>query len=91
MTKTEKMEKQLSNWTQKMGRGRGVNSNNQRSGKRRSGTCHHCGQEGHWVRECLTRGEGEPTRSQLSEHTGNALSTNAAVGQVTLQPVSGNE
>ena len=91
MTKIEKMEKQLSNWTQRMGRSRGANSNSQRSGNRRSGTCHHCGQEGHWVRECPTRGENEPNRSQPSEQTVNTLSTSAAVGQVTPQPESGNE
>ena len=87
-TKIEKMEKQLSNWTQKMGFSRVANSNNQRAGNCRSGTCNHCRQEGHWVRECPTQGEGEPTRGQPSEHMVNALSTIPVVGQAAPQPGS---
>ena len=47
-----KIEKQLSDYTRQAGKGRGASGGKPaNSGTQRPGTCHHCGAEGHWIRE----------------------------------------
>jgi len=42
------------------------------SSKRRKGKCHHCGKEGHWVRECRTKKREEATAENQSGQTTQA-------------------
>ena len=56
MAKIESIEKKVSNWSKQSDKGRGKTPGNTRSGNRRTGACHHCGQEGHWIRECPSWG-----------------------------------
>ena len=48
MAKIESIKQKVSNWSKQSDKGRSKNPGNTRSGNRRTGTCHHCGQEGHW-------------------------------------------
>ena len=56
MAKIESIEKKVSSWSKQSDKGRGKNPVNTRSGNRQTGACHHCGQEGHWIRECPSWG-----------------------------------
>ena len=67
-----KVEKQLSGWARQTGKGRGANGGKPpNSGTRRLGTCHHCGAEGHWIRECPKRktSAGQQTASDENGST----------------------
>ena len=69
MTKIDELEKKLSNWFQKANNGRGRNPANCRSGNRRHGACHHCGQQGHWIRECPLWGTPDVEQPKSEEKT----------------------
>ena len=51
-----KMEKQLSNWNRKPGKGRGASPETGNSRAWRLGSCYHCRVSGHWARECPQKG-----------------------------------
>ena len=65
-----KMEKQLSNWNRKPGKGRGASPETGNSRVRRQGNFYHCGVSGHWARECLQKGttlsQPSPVESEQS-------------------------
>ena len=87
-----KVERQLNNWTKQSGRGRGAPGWRSSSGMRRPGTCHHCGAEGHWIRECPNRGTStgpqSPARTENNTTSdGDAAPATSVMPQVTT---SGN-
>ena len=76
-----KVERQLNNWTKQSGRGRGAPGWRSSSGTRRPGTCHHCGAEGHWIRECPNRGTS--TDPQSPARTENNTTSDGDVAPAT--------
>ena len=87
-----KVERQLNNWRKQSGRGRGAPGWRSSSGTRRPGTCHHCGAEGHWIRECPNRGTStgpqSPARTENNTTSdGDAAPATSVMPQVTT---SGN-
>ena len=58
---------------------RGGNRSYNNNGKKRcSGKCHHCGKEGHWVRECCTKKwEEAAATAAASNPSGSAAQANA--------------
>ena len=89
MTKIGELEKKLSNCSQKANNGRGLNPANSTSENRRPGACHHCGQQGHWMRECPlwgTPGVEQPKSEEKTEPTSVVEGADAKLDSAPTMP-----
>jgi len=48
------------------------------SSRRREGKCHHCGKEGHWVRECCIEKREEAATATAENQSGQAAQANSS-------------